>query len=97
MSKKRAAGTKKTKPARSAKPAARPAASAAAAAAAPPPGSVPAAVVLFTLRDAGASSLRYHSDHTDIQRARVIATALASSPDIADAFVIRGAEIYRRS
>jgi hypothetical protein len=93
MAKKRAAPIKKKKPA---KPAARQAPSSS-----PPPqpspASGPAAVVLFTLRDAGASPLRYHSDHPDVERARVIATALANSPDIADAFVIRGAEIYRRS
>jgi hypothetical protein len=76
------------KPLKSQKPAARPAAR--------PPGGSPA-VVLFTLRDAGASALRFHSDHTEITRARAVAQSLANSPDVADAFVIPGIEIIRRA
>ena len=60
------------------------------------PGGSPA-VVLFTLRDAGASALRFHSDHEEITRARAAAQSLANSPDVADAFVIPGIEIIRRA
>jgi hypothetical protein len=64
-------------------------------AARPSPGTP--AIVLFTLRDAGASALRFHSDHADLSRARAIAQGLANSPDVADAFVLPGIEIIRRA
>lgn len=76
------------KPMKSQKPVARPAAR---------PASGGPAVVLFTLRDAGASALRFHSDHEDLGRARAIAQGLANSPDVADAFVLPGIEIIRRA
>ena len=79
---------KAAKPSKAAKPAAR-------AAAKPPSG--PPAIVLFTLRDSGASALRFHSDHQEISRARAIAQSLANSPDVADAFVLPGIEIVRRA
>lgn len=52
-----------------------------------------AAVVLFTLRDSGATALRFHSDHADIGRARAVAQGLANSADVADAFILRNVEI----
>jgi len=64
--------------------------------AARPAGGGPA-VVLFTLRDAGASALRFHSDHAELNRARAVAQSLANSPDVADAFVLPGIEIVRRA
>jgi|GEM_PF-6069898 hypothetical protein len=57
----------------------------------------PSAVVVFTLRDSGASALRFHSEHQDMQRAKGIALALANSPDVADAFVLHNVEVVRRS
>ena len=55
------------------------------------------AVVVFTLRDSGASALRFHSEHEDVQRAKGMALSLANSPDVADAFVLTNVEIVRRS
>jgi hypothetical protein len=88
MAKKRPLKKKPAKAAKPARTAARPAAKEA---------GNGAAAVLFTLRDAGASALRFHSDHEDVARARGVAQALANSPDVADAFVIRNIEIVRRA
>lgn len=88
MAKKRPIKKKPAKAAKRAKNAARPAAKEAAGG---------AAVVLFTLRDSGASALRFHSDHADITRAKAVAQGLANSPDVADAFILRGVEIVRRA
>ena len=97
MAKKRPAKKKPAKPAKPVK-AAKPAKSKSAARGRSKP-SAPSepAVVLFTLRDAGASSVRYHSDHESVERARGVAQALANSPDVAEAFILRGAEIIRSS
>lgn len=96
MAKKRPVKKKPSRPARPAK-AAKPAKSKPSARSAPR-ASAPSepAVVLFTLRDAGASSVRYHSDHESVDRARGVAQALANSPDVAEAFVLR-ADIVRGS
>jgi hypothetical protein len=79
---------KAAKPVKSAKPAARPAAKQSGGG---------SAVVLFTLRDSGASALRFHSDYEELSRARAVAQSLANSPDVADAFVLPGIEIVRRA
>ena len=96
MAKKRAAPKRPARNAKAAKPAkpARPTKTAARPAASQSPAA--GAVVLFTLRDSGASAVRFHSDHYDIARARGIAQALANSPDVADAFVLTSVEIVRR-
>jgi hypothetical protein len=86
--KKPAKATKTVKSAKPAKTAARTVASQSPAA---------GAVVLFTLRDSGASAVRFHSDHQDVARARGVAQGLANSPDVADAFVVTGVEIVRRA
>jgi hypothetical protein len=57
----------------------------------------PSAVVVFTLRDSGASPLRFHSEHQDLSRAKGIALALVNSPDVADAFVLHNVEVVRRA
>lgn len=88
MAKKRPAPKKASKPAKSAKPG-----KAAAKPAAKDPGG--AAVVCFTLRDTGATALRFHSDHDQRERARGTAMALANSPDVADVFVLTGVELFR--
>jgi hypothetical protein len=93
MAKKRAVLKKPVKAAKTAKPA-KPTKTAARLTASPSPAA--GAVVLFTLRDSGASAVRFHSDHYDIARARGIAQALANSPDVADAFVLTSVEIVRR-
>ena len=54
-----------------------------------------AAVVCFTLRDSGATALRFHSEHEQRDRARGTAMALANSPDVADVFVLTGVELFR--
>lgn len=94
MAKKRAVPKKPAKTTKSAKPA-KPAKSAARTAASQPPAA--GAVVLFTLRDSGASAVRFHSDHQEVARARGVAQGLANSPDVADAFVVTGVEIVRRA
>jgi hypothetical protein len=85
------------KPAKSAKPAkaGKPMKPAAKSASKLAPGT--SAVVVFTLRDSGASALRFHSEHDDVQRAKGMALSLANSPDVADAFVLTNVEIVRRS
>jgi hypothetical protein len=75
-----------SKPSRPMKPAAK---------SAPKPAAGGSAVVLFTLRDSGASTLRFHSDHFDVERAKGVAIALANSPDVGDAFVVKNVEIVR--
>ena len=98
MSKKPAAKKKPAKPAKPAK-AAKIVKAAPRAVAKPAPKVAPkadpggAAVVLFTLRDSGATALRFHSDHADIGRARAVAQGLANSADVADAFILRNVEI----
>ena len=93
MAKKRAVPKKPAKAAKTVKPA-KPAKTAARTAASQSPAA--GAVVLFTLRDSGASAVRFHSDHYEIARARGVAQALANSPDVADAFVLTSVEIVRR-
>jgi len=93
MAKKRAVPKKPAKAAKTVKPA-KPAKTAARTAAGQSPAA--GAVVLFTLRDSGASAVRFHSDHYEIARARGVAQALANSPDVADAFVLTSVEIVRR-
>ncbi len=82
---------KRAKPAKAAKPVK------AAAKSAPKQAPGTSAVVVFTLRDSGASALRFHSEHEDVQRAKGMALSLANSPDVADAFVLTNVEIVRRS
>ena len=94
MAKKRPVPKKAAKPAKPAK-AARPSKAAAKSAHKSSPGM--SAVVVFTLRDSGASPLRFHSEHQDLQRAKGMAMSLANSPDVADAFVLTNVEIVRRS
>jgi hypothetical protein len=61
---------------------------------APAPEVASQAVVLYELRDQ-AGTIRYHSDHTDVQRARFAARILANSPDVGQAWVIPGVEVVR--
>jgi hypothetical protein len=100
MAKKRAAQKKPVKTMKAAKPAkpakpVKPVKTAARTASSQSPAS--GAVVLFTLRDSGASAVRFHSDHQDVARAKGVAQGLANSPDVADAFVVTGVEIVRRA
>jgi hypothetical protein len=88
MAKKRPIAKKPAKPGKSAKPtkaAAKPSSK----------DSSGAAVVCFTLRDTGATALRFHSEHDQRERARGTAMALANSPDVADVFVLTGVELFR--
>src|SRR5688572_9528100 len=94
MAKKRPVPKRAAKPAKNAKgarPAARPIGRTA-----PRQPPVTSAVVVFTLRDSGASALRFHSEHEDLSRAKGMALSLANSPDVADAFVLTNVEIVRR-
>jgi hypothetical protein len=88
MAKKRPTPKKSAKSAKAAKPAKT-------AAKPPPKDSGGAAVVCFTLRDTGATALRFHSEHEQRERARGTAMALANSPDVADVFVLTGVELFR--
>jgi len=94
MARKQAVPKKPAKNAKAAKPA-KPAKTAARTASSQSPAT--GAVVLFTLRDSGASALRFHSEHQELARARGVAQGLANSPDVADAFVVTGVEIVRRA
>jgi hypothetical protein len=53
------------------------------------------AIVLYTLRDTGASTVRFHSEHQDVNRALGTAFSLANSPDVSDTFVLRNVEVIR--
>jgi hypothetical protein len=76
-----------------AKPAA-PAKRAPAAKAAAQPVAVPSVVVFFELRDV--AGVRFHGEYVDIERARIAARALVSSPDVAQAWILRDLEIVRK-
>ena len=52
----------------------------------------PTISVFFELRDV--AGIRHHSDHADIQRARIAAQMLVTSSDINQAWVIRDVEIF---
>jgi hypothetical protein len=71
------------------KPAARPAAKQKA----PPPPPAPTIVVFYELR--GLTGVRYHSEHAEVARAQIAARHLISSPDVDQAWIIKGVEIVR--
>ena len=50
-------------------------------------------LVFFELRDV--AGVRYHSDHVDIERARIAARALVTSSDVSQAWIVRDVEIFR--
>jgi len=50
-------------------------------------------VVFFELRDV--AGVRYHSDHVDIERARIAARALVTSSDVSQAWIVRDVEVLR--
>ena len=52
----------------------------------------PTISVFFELRDV--AGIRHHSDHADIQRARIAAQMLVTSSDIHQAWVMRDVEIF---
>jgi len=53
----------------------------------------PTIVVFYELRDV--ASVRYHSEHADIVRARIAAQTLVTSPDVNQAWIVRDVEIVR--
>ena len=55
--------------------------------------SAPPVVVFFELHDV--AGVRYHSDHVDIQRARIAAQTLVTSSDVSQAWIVREVEIFR--
>lgn len=59
-------------------------------AAAPPP---PTIVVFYELR--GLTGVRFHSEHADPARAQIAARHLISSPDVDQAWIIKGVEVLR--
>jgi hypothetical protein len=61
-------------------------------AAAPPP---PTIVVFYELR--GVTGVRHHSEHADPARAQIAARHLISSPDVDQAWIIKGVEVLRAS
>ena len=60
---------------------------------APKPEPAPTIVVFYEL--SGVANIRYHSEYSDIQRARITAQTLITSPDVSQAWVIRDVEIFR--
>jgi len=53
----------------------------------------PPSLVLFELH--GVAGIRYHSDHVDLERARITARTLVTSTDVSQAWIIRDVEIFR--
>jgi len=60
----------------------------------PAPQPEPKVVVFFEL--SGVAGVRFHDEFVDIDRARLAARALVSSPDVAHAWVIQNLEIIRK-
>lgn len=89
MAKKRTAQKKPAKPAKVSKPGKQ------AASASSSKSPAASAIVLYTLRDTGASTVRFHSEHSDVNRAMGTAFSLANSPDVSDTFVLRNVEVVR--
>src|SRR5205809_495253 len=56
------------------------------------PEPTPQFVVFFELQ--GVAGIRYHSEHVDIERARVAAQALVRSADISQAWILRDLEVF---
>jgi hypothetical protein len=54
-----------------------------------------AATIVVFYELSGVASVRYHSEYNDIQRARITAQTLVSSPDISQAWIIPNVEIFR--
>ena len=54
----------------------------------------PNIVVFYELRDV--AGVRYHTEHNDIERARIAARSLVSSEDVSQAWIIRDIEIVTR-
>jgi hypothetical protein len=50
--------------------------------------------VLYELRDMG-GMVRVHSDHADLERARIAARHLTNSPDVAQAWIVTNVETVR--
>ena len=60
---------------------------------APKPEPAPTIVVFYEL--SGVANVRYHSEYSDIQRARITAQTLITSPDVSQAWIVRDVEIFR--
>jgi hypothetical protein len=59
-----------------------------------PPPPEPKVVVFFEL--SGVAGVRFHDEFADVDRARLAARALVSSPDVAHAWVLQNLEIIRK-
>jgi hypothetical protein len=57
------------------------------------PAPVADTVVLYELR--GLAGVRYHGEYSDIERARLAARHLVSSPDVEQAWVLKNVEIVK--
>jgi hypothetical protein len=60
---------------------------------APPPPPPPTIVVFYELR--GVTGVRFHSEHAEPIRAQIAARHLISSPDVDQAWIIKGVEVLR--
>jgi hypothetical protein len=58
------------------------------------PAATPNIVVFYELH--GLAGIRYHSEYGQIERARLAAQNLVSSPDVDQAWVVQGVEIFQR-
>ena len=56
---------------------------------------VPQVVVFYEL--AGVAGVRFQGEFADIQRARIVAQSLVASPDVAQAWILRDLEIFKKS
>ena len=58
------------------------------------PAATPNIVVFYELH--GLAGIRYHGEYAQIDRARLAAQNLVSSPDVDQAWVVHGVEIFQR-
>ena len=61
----------------------------------PAPKAEPAPTIVVFYELSGVASVRYHSEYIDIQRARITAQTLITSPDVSQAWIIKDVEIVR--
>src|SRR5262245_9379800 len=55
---------------------------------------VPRVVVFYELD--GVAGIRFQGEFAEIERARIVARSLVASPDVAQAWILRDLEIFRR-
>jgi len=56
---------------------------------------VPQVVVFYELD--GVAGVRFQGEFADVERARIVARSLVASPDVAQAWIIRNLEIFKKA